>query len=194
LLRGQRRQVTVLFADIRNFTAKSEALSPEQTVELLNRFFYLVHETIWEMEGTLDKYMGDGLMAFWNAPLDQPDHALLAVQAAVHMQRRIQYNQAEWEFLGMPKLAAGIGIATGEAVVGYVGSGERMQYTAIGAHVNLAARLEALTKDVGSPILVSESTWERVGHLVEGRSLGPIEVRGFSEPVQVYEVTDLRSG
>lgn len=194
LLRGQRRQVTVLFADIRNFTAKSQALSPEQTVELLNRFFYLVHETIWEMEGTLDKYMGDGLMAFWNAPLDQPDHALLAVQAAVHMQRRIQYNQAEWEFLGMPNLAAGIGISTGEAVVGYVGTGERMQYTAIGAHVNLAARLEALTKDVGSPILISESTWERVGHAVEGRSLGPIEVRGFSEPVQVYEVTDLRSG
>ena len=192
LLRGQRREVTVLFADIRNFTAQSESLGPEQTVELLNRFFYLVHETIWEMEGTLDKYMGDGLMAFWNAPLDQPDHALLAVQAAVHMQRRMQYNQAEWEFLGMPDLVAGIGISSGEAVVGYVGTGERMQYTAIGAHVNLASRLEGMTKEVGCSILISSQTYERVAHAVEARPLGPVEVRGFSEPVEVYEVLDLK--
>ncbi len=192
LLRGQRRDLTVLFADIRNFTAQSEALGPEQTVELLNRFFYLVHETIWEMEGTLDKYMGDGLMAFWNAPLDQPDHALLAVQAAVHMQRRLQYNQAEWEFLGMPDLVAGIGISSGEAVVGYVGTGERMQYTAIGAHVNLASRLEGMTKEVGCSILISRQTYEAVAHAIEARSLGPVEVRGFSEPVEVYEVLDLK--
>ncbi len=192
LLRGQRREVSVLFADIRSFTSKSEALNPEQTVELLNRFFYLVHETIWEMEGTLDKYMGDGLMAFWNSPLDQPNHALLAVQTAVHMQRRIHYNEAEWEFLGMPELSAGIGISTGEAVVGYVGTGERMQYTAIGVHVNLAARLEALTKEYDCGILISEATYRQVAHAVEARSLGPVEVRGFSEPVEVYEVLDLK--
>jgi adenylate cyclase len=113
------------------------------------------------------------------------------VQAAVHIQRRIRHNQAEWEFLGMPDLAAGIGISTGEAVVGYVGTGERMQYTAIGAHVNLAARLEALTKETSCPVLISESTWEQVADRVEARSLGPVEVRGFSEPVEVFEVTDL---
>lgn len=192
LLRGHRREITVLFADIRNFTAKSQALSPEQSVELLNRFFYLVHETIWELEGTLDKYMGDGLMAFWNSPLDQPDHALLAVRAAVHMQRRIRYNQAEWEFLGMPELAAGIGISTGEAVVGYVGTGERMQYTAIGPWVNLAARLETMTKEVGCPILISQSTYEAVADAVDARPLGPVEVRGFAEPVGVYEVLELK--
>ncbi len=194
LLRGQRRVVTVMFADLRNFTSRSEQMDPEQTVELLNRFFYLVHETIWEFEGTLDKYLGDGLMAFWNSPLDQPDHALLAVQTAVHMQRRIRYNRAEWEFLGMPELAAGIGISTGEAVVGYVGTGERMQYTAIGAHVNLAARLEMMTKEVGCPTLISHSTYEQVEHVIEARALGPVEVRGFSEPVEVYEVLELTEG
>ncbi|MBD3293433.1 MAG: CHASE2 domain-containing protein [Armatimonadia bacterium] len=192
LLRGQRREVSVMFADIRSFTEKSASLSPEQSVELLNRFFFLVHETIFEHEGTLDKYMGDGLMAFWNSPLDQPDHALLAVQTAVHMQRRLQYNQAEWEFLGMPELAAGIGISTGDAVVGYVGTGERMQYTAIGAQVNLAARLETLTKELGCPILISDATYEQVKDHVEARSLGPMEVRGFSDPVEIYEVLDLK--
>ncbi|MEA3400377.1 MAG: adenylate/guanylate cyclase domain-containing protein [Armatimonadota bacterium] len=194
LLQGQRRVVTVLFADLRSFTAKSEEMPPEQTVELLNRFFALVHETIFEFEGTLDKYMGDGLMAFWNAPVSQPDHALLALRTAVHLQRRIEYNQAEWEFHGMPELAAGIGISTGEAVVGYVGTRERMQYTAIGAHVNLAARLEAMTKEVGAPTLISSSTYELVAEAVQARPLGPVQVRGFSEPIEIYEVLDLRSG
>lgn len=194
LLRGQRRVVTVLFADLRDFTARSERMSAEQTVELLNRFFLLMQETIFEFEGTLDKYLGDGLMAFWNAPLEQPDHALLAVRAAVHMQRRINFNRAEWEFHGMPDLAAGIGISTGEAVVGYVGTGERMQYTAIGAHVNLAARLEGLTKEVGAGIIISASTHAQVADAVEARPLGPRRVRGFSEPIEVYEVLELRSG
>ncbi len=192
LLQGQRRVVTVMFADIRNFTDRSEQMAPEQTVELLNRFFYLVHETIWEFEGTLDKYIGDGLMAFWNSPAEQPDHALLAVRAAVHMQRRIRYNQAEWEFHGMPELAAGIGVASGEAVVGYVGTGERMQYTAIGARVNLASRLENLTKEFGAQILVSRETYEQVAGAVEARAIGPVEVRGFSEPVEVWEILDLK--
>lgn len=192
LLRGQRRVVSVLFADLRDFTVKSEQMPPEQTVELLNRFFLLVQETIFEFEGTLDKYMGDGLMAFWNAPLDQPDHALAAVRTAVHLQRRIGYNRAEWEFYGMPELSVGIGISTGEAVVGYVGTGERMQYTAIGAHVNLAARLEALTKEVGARILISAATWDQVAPAVEVRPLGAHEVRGFSTPIAIYEVLDLR--
>ncbi|MGC9317637.1 MAG: CHASE2 domain-containing protein [Armatimonadota bacterium] len=194
LLRGQRRVVTVLFADLRSFTAKSEEMPPEETVELLNRFFALVQETIFEFEGTLDKYMGDGLMAFWNAPVSQPDHAVAAVRTAVHLQRRIEYNQAEWEFYGMPELAAGIGISTGEAVVGYVGTRERMQYTAIGAHVNLAARLEAMTKELGARTLISSSTYQLVAEAVEVRPLGPVQVRGFSEPVEVYEVLDLLSG
>ncbi|MGD9498734.1 MAG: adenylate/guanylate cyclase domain-containing protein, partial [Armatimonadota bacterium] len=95
---------------------------------------------------------------------------------------------------GMPDLAAGIGISTGEVVIGYVGTGERMQYTAIGSHVNLAARLEAMTKEVGAEILISDSTHALVASAIEARGLGPVGVRGFSEPVEVYQVLDLREG
>ncbi len=191
LLRGQRRVVTVLFADLRGFTAKSEDMPPEEAVELLNRFFLFAQEVIFEFEGTLDKYIGDGLMAFFNAPVEQHDHALRGVQMAVHMQRRIKLNAAEWEFLGMPDLAAGIGISTGEAVVGYVGTGERMQYTAIGPSVNLAARLEGINKELGTDILISQSTYELVADHVIADPMGPIEVRGFAEPMEVYAVRDL---
>jgi adenylate cyclase len=193
LLRGQRRVVTVLFADLRGFTSKSENMPPEEAVELLNRFFLFTQEVIFEFEGTLDKYIGDGLMAFFNAPVEQHDHALRGVQMAVHMQRRIKLNAAEWEFLGMPDLAAGVGISTGEVVVGYVGTGERMQYTAIGSSVNLAARLEGLNKDLGTDILISQSTYELVADHVIADPMGPIEVRGFSEPVEVYSVRDLKT-
>ncbi|HUS80412.1 MAG TPA: adenylate/guanylate cyclase domain-containing protein [Armatimonadota bacterium] len=192
LLRGQRRVVSVLFADLRGFTAASAQMPPEQAVELLNRFFLFVQEVIFEFEGTLDKYIGDGLMAFFNAPVDQPDHALRAVQTAVHMQRRIDANRGEWEFLGMPDLAAGVGISTGPAVIGYVGTGQRMQYTAIGDDVNLAARLEALNKELGTRILISQSTWELVAAHVAAEPMGPMQVRGFAEPVQVYSVSDLK--
>lgn len=191
LLRGQRRVVTVLFADLRGFTSKSENMQPEEVVELLNRFFLFTQEVIFEFEGTLDKYIGDGLMAFFNAPVEQHDHALRAVQMAVHMQRRIKLNAAEWEFLGMPDLAAGIGISTGEAVVGYVGTGERMQYTAIGSTVNLAARLEGINKDFGTDILISQNTYELVAEHVIADPIGPIQVRGFAEKVEVYSVKDL---
>ncbi len=192
LLTGQRRVVTVVFADLRGFTGASENMPPEDAVELLNRFFLFVQEVIFEFEGTLDKYMGDGLMAFFNAPVEQHDHALRAVQTAVHMQRRIKANAAEWDFLGMPNLAAGVGISTGEAVVGYVGTGERMQYTAIGSNVNLASRLEGLNKDLDTDILISQSTLELVADQIVSEAVGPVDVRGFMEPVQIYSVTDLK--
>lgn len=192
LLTGQRRVVSVMFVDLRGFTARSEKMPPEQAVELLNRFFLFAEEVIYEFEGTLDKYLGDGLMAFFNAPVDQPDHALRAVRTAVVLQRRLRLNAAEWEFLGAPDLAAGVGISTGEAVVGYIGTGDRMQYTAIGADVNLAARLEALNKELGTSILISQSTYELVASAVVAEPKGPVTVRGFSEPVRVYEVKDLR--
>ncbi len=191
LLRGQRRVLTVMFADLRGYTTTSGQMRPEEAVELLNRFFLLAHEVIWEFEGTLDKYIGDGLMAFFNAPAEQKDHALRAVQTAVVMQERIHANRGEWEFLGMPDLAAGVGISTGEAVVGYIGTGERMQYTAIGPHVNLAARLEPINKDLGTEILISQPTYDLVAEAVETRPHAGIEVRGFPEPMTVYEVLDV---
>ncbi len=187
-MQGQRRVVSVLFCDIRNFTVASERLAPEDTVSLLNRYFQLMHEVIWELGGTLDKFMGDGLMAFFNAPLLQPDHAQLAVATAIEMQRQIRLRQAEWEFYGMPSLTAGIGISTGEALVGCVSSRERMQYTVIGPHVNLAARLEELTKQFDAQILISESTYEQVKESVAAESVGEITVKGFAAPINVYSV------
>jgi len=148
----------------------------------------LAQEVIWEFGGTLDKYIGDCLMAFYNAPAEQEDHALRAVQTAVEMQKRAKANRAEWEFLGMPDLAVGVGISTGEAVVGYIGTGERMQYTAIGPDVNLAARLEPLNKELGTGILISQSTYDMVADAVEVRQHGPMTLRGFAEPMRVYEV------
>ncbi len=188
ILQGQRRIVSCLFCDLRDFTAASEQLAPEATVNLLNRYFTLMHEVIWEFDGTLDKLMGDGLMAFFNAPLEQPDHARRAVQAAIEMQRRIKFNRAEWEFCGWGELAAGIGIATGPAVVGYITARDRMQYTAIGAQVNLAARLEELTRELDAKILVSEDTWQLVKDTVITNDEGSVQVRGFAEEVNVYSV------
>ncbi len=187
-LRGQRRVVSVLFCDLRNFTPASERLAPEDTVNLLNRYFQLMHEVIWEFGGTLDKFLGDALMAFFNAPLSQADHALLAVRSAIEMQRRIRFNQAEWEFYGMPQMQAGIGISTGEALVGCVSSQARMQYTVIGSHVNLASRLEELTKQFEEDILISEATYQQVRESVEAQMVGEVTVRGFAEPVKVYGV------
>jgi len=188
ILQGQRRIVSCLFCDLRGFTAASEQLAPEATVDLLNRYFTLMHEVIWEFDGTLDKLMGDGLMAFFNAPLEQPDHALRAVQAAIEMQRRIEFNRAEWEFCGWGELAAGIGIATGRAVVGYITARDRMQYTAIGAEVNLAARLEELTRELDAKILISEDTYELIGEAFPTQYIGSIAVRGFAEETVVYAV------
>jgi len=194
-LRGERREVSVLFADLRNFTAAAEALPPEDTVAFLNRYFGLMHEVIWEHEGTLDKYIGDEIMVFYNSPVAQPDHARRAVMTAIDMQRRIMANQAEWEYLGVPGLAAGIGIATGQAVVGYVGSAldpanARMQYTVIGQNVNLASRLQALCKTLGCRILISDDTYRAVADTILAQDLGELAITGFQHPMRVWHVLD----
>lgn len=192
-LRGERREITVFFADLRSFTAASEELAPEDTVSFLNRYFELMHEVIWEHDGTLDKYIGDEIMGFFNAPLTQEDHARRAVMTAIDMQRRIMGNTAEWEWYGLPGLNAGIGIATGPALVGYVGSAERMQYTVIGNTVNLASRLQAQCKHLGCRILISEATYRQVAELIEAEDMGEIEIPGIQQPVHVWHVLDYRS-
>ncbi len=187
-MRGERRVITVLFADLRGFTSASEGVPPEATVELLNRYFTFMHDVIWANEGTLDKYIGDEIMAFFNAPVLQPDHARRAVRTALEMQREIQRRHDEWAFLGMPELAAGIGISTGLAVIGYVGSAARMQYTAIGHHVNLASRLQALSKELGQRILISAATYAELGDEFEIRAQGMFDIRGVGEKVGLYSV------
>jgi adenylate cyclase len=185
---GERRDITVLFADLRGFTSASEGVPPEATVELLNRYFDFMHEVIWDHEGTLDKYIGDEIMAFFNAPMLQADHAKRAVRTALAMQRRIHERRDEWRFLGMPDLAAGIGISTGHAVIGYVGSQSRMQYTAIGHHVNIASRLQGLSKELGQAILISESTYAELGDDFEVQAQGAYRIRGVGSEIEVYSV------
>lgn len=184
---GVRRAVTVLFSDLRDFTPGSGRLQPEEVVNLLNRYFSLMYETLSEFGGTLDKYLGDGLMAYFLSLPDEDEHAVLAVHTAVEMQRRIQANQDEWSFYGMPGLRAGIGIATGEEVLGNVGSPDRMQYTVIGPAVNLAARLAELTKTEDADIIMDQRTYELAQDYIDARCLGPRALRGFEQAQVVYE-------
>jgi len=188
IISGERRDITVLFSDLRHFTRATGNMQPEDVVSLLNRYFSLMHEVIWEFGGTLDKFIGDELMALFNVPLAQPDHTLLAVRCAVEMQRRIHSLSGEWAFYGMPELAAGMGIASGEAVVGCMGSPGRVQYTAVGVTVNLAARLEELSKQLKAQIVISQSVWEQVKEEVRTEPLAPAMLQGFDEPVQAYKV------
>ena len=185
---GLRQPVTVLFSDLRDFTATSSRLGAEAVVALLNRYFGLMYETLTEFGGTLDKYLGDGLMAYFISPPGDHEHAALAVQAAVEMQRGIRANRDEWTFSGMPELRAGIGIATGEVVLGNIGTPQRMQYTVIGPEVNLAARLSELSKTLETEILIDESTYRLARDYIVARPLGRVEIRGYPEPQAVYAV------
>jgi adenylate cyclase len=184
---GVRRTATVLFSDLRNFTGSTARLQPEEVVSLLNRYFTLMYETLTEFEGVLDKYLGDGLMAYFLSDEGDTEHAVLAVHAALEMQRRIEVNREEWVYYGMPELRAGIGIATGEEILGDIGSPDRMEYTLIGPEVNLAARLVELTKTAGADIIMDARTYELAKDYIDARCLGPVAIHGLEEPQVVYE-------
>jgi adenylate cyclase len=182
---GESREVTVLFSDLRDFTALAERLEGPQVVALLNRYHEAMVETLFGLGGTLDKYLGDGLMAYFGAPVAQPDHAARAVRCALAMQERLEaLNVARPA--GEPPLRMGVGVHTGTVVLGDVGAHQRREYTAIGDAVNVAARLEQLTKARGVPVLVSESTRAAAGPALAFTPAGVVEVRGRSQPLAVY--------
>jgi len=181
-LRGETQNLTVLFADIRGFTSMAEKMSPEETVELLNDYFNAMSDRIFSHEGTLDKFLGDGLMCLFGAPIAKGNDALNAVRTAVEMQQTLQEINKD---LGRP-LQMGIGINTGRAVVGYIGATRRMDYTAIGDVVNVASRLCAAASP--DQILVSANTHAEFGGELPTRRLEPVKVKGKAEPIQVYEV------
>ncbi|MBI4470723.1 MAG: FHA domain-containing protein [Acidobacteria bacterium] len=184
-LGGVNQVVTVLFADIRGFTPIAEKSRPEDVVRLLNQYFSLMTEIIFGHQGTLDKYIGDGLMAIFGAPYSSPDDPVNAVRAAMEMQRTvIQFNRGLVE-QQLPEIKIGIGINTGEVTVGYIGSERRTDFTAIGDTVNLASRLES-TAEPGQ-IRLSGSTRNLLPPDIPTRPLGEIKVKGKSEPVAVYE-------
>jgi adenylate cyclase len=187
-LGGEKREITSFFSDLAGFTSISESLSPEDLVELLNDFLGEMTDIILASGGTLDKYEGDAIIAFWNAPLDQPDHALRACRAALACQRRLAELAGRFEKkIGRP-LSMRIGLNSGPAVVGNMGSTGRFDYTAMGDTVNLASRLEGACKQYQVPILVGEETFVRVREEMAAREVDTIRVIGKKKPVSVYEV------
>ena len=183
---GQTRDVTLLFSDIRGFTTMSEEKRPEEVVAILNRYFSLQVEVVFHHGGSLDKFIGDCIMALWGAPLDDPDHARHAVACALDMADTLQAFKRELGALDA-SFDVGIGIHTGPAVVGLIGSDRRREYTAIGDTVNLASRIEGLTKDAKRRILVSRDTAERCGDAFEFVSCGTFPVKGRAQPVELLE-------
>jgi adenylate cyclase len=185
-LGGERRAITVLFADVAEFTPMVEKQPAEVMVTILNQLFTILTEIVFRHGGTVDKFIGDCVMAFWGAPDDQPDHAARAVAAAEDMQSWIEAGNEDWQRSYGVTIRLAIGVHTGEAVVGNFGSETRMEYTAIGDTVNLAARLEAIARP--QQILVSEATRQAAGDDFEYVSLGSRQVAGKSEAVELYEV------
>jgi adenylate cyclase len=183
--------VTILMSDIRGFTAMSERMPPENLVQFLNSYFAAMIDIILANEGTLDKFMGDAVMALFGAPIQHDDDALRAVKVAVAMQEKLRELNAQWIERGQPQIRVGIGISTGDVIVGNIGSSRRLEYTAIGQDVNYAQRIEALTKDLPSDILVNETTYENVKDYVEAEKFGPLALRGREEPVYIYAIRKL---
>lgn len=188
-LGGEKREITVFFSDIRGFTTISEKLSPEQLVHLLNEYLTEMTNIILAQNGVVDKYMGDAIMAFWNAPLDQPRHAERACNTSLQMEKRLKELQIKWTKKGVPALDIGIGLNTGPAVVGNMGSFERFDYTAMGDTVNLGSRLEGLNKPYGTRIIISATTKAKVEKKpFVVRKLDMVMVKGKKEPITIYEL------
>jgi len=187
-LGGEKKELTVLFSDIRGFTTISEQMDPEVLVRFLNRYLTAMTDIIFRHEGLLDKYMGDAIMAIFGAPLPQHDHALRACLAALDMTQELKKMQQSGMFQGVPKLSAGIGINTGWMVVGNMGSESRFDYTVLGDDVNLGSRLEGLNKEYGTNIIISEFTHEKIQDQILCRELDLVRVKGRDRPVRIYEV------
>lgn len=191
-LQGEKRRVTVLFSDIRGFTTLSESLPPERLVALLNGYLGPMTDIVMAEHGTLDKYIGDAVMAIYNAPLDMPDHAMRAATTALRMQRGLaKLNSGFQRDFGV-SLRIGVGLNTGEAIVGNMGSARRFDYTVIGDTVNLASRLEGQTKAYGIGIVISDSTRAELGDRFLCRRLDRLRVQGKAQPVEIHEL--LRAG
>jgi adenylate cyclase len=191
-LEASNRELTILFCDLRGFTTLSEHLPPQALRELLNRYFGTVTEIVHRHGGTLDKFIGDAAMAFWNAPTAQPDHAVRAVRAALDLAQAAGPLNAHLGAQGLPGVRFGIGLATGTVCVGDLGTPQRRTYTAVGDAVNLAARLEALTRELGVDLLVADSTRAACGQQLDTAldwlEVDECQVKGRQQSVTVFTV------
>jgi adenylate cyclase len=179
----------VMFSDIRGFTTISEKLDAQELAVFLNQYLSDMTRIVFKTNGTLDKYIGDAVMAFWGAPFEEPGHATKACNAALEMMKRVRELQKVWEAEGKPSLDIGIGLNTGVASVGRMGSSLRRGYTALGDSVNLSSRLEGLNKDYGTNIIVNETTYQSAkddGFVF--RELDLIRVKGKLQPVTIYQL------
>ncbi len=190
-LGGEERELTTLFADIEGFTRMAEKMGPQNTVAMLNSYLTEMSNVIVEEYGTIDKYIGDAIMAFWGAPLNDDDHAYHACAAAIRMQKKLLALHTKWIHYGRPVVNQRIGINTGKSVVGNMGAEARLNYTAIGDAVNLASRLEGVNKEYGTRLLMSENTYRLVNARVLSREMDLVVVVGKTEPVRIYELIGL---
>ena len=193
ILGGEQKKLTVSFMDIENFTTIAESMPPHELVKALGDFLGEMSAIITKNEGTIDKYIGDAIMAFWGAPKEIEDHAYLSCKAALEEQERLELLRKErWNLSGIPKFKSRIGITTGELIVGNIGAQNRLNYTVIGDTVNLASRLEGLNKYYGTNILCSEFTNDLVKEKILTRKIDIVSVKGKNLPVGIYEIISLK--
>ena len=188
-LGGEQRRLTILMADLRGFTTLSESLPPEQIVRLLNVYLAAMSEVITEHGGTIDEFIGDAILVLFGAPLPLDDHARSAVACALRMQQAMSQVNRHIQKQDLPEVQIGIGINTGEVVVGNIGSERRAKYGVVGHHVNLTARIESQTR--GGQILISEETRNELGNAVQVGCQLEVALKGLEGAVQLFEVRDL---
>ena len=197
-LGGQTQSMTVLFSDIRNFTTISERLEAREVVEMLNTYFERACAPLQAAGGSIDKFIGDAIMVEFGSPLPVENHAQRGVKAAIALSKVAEefsdWMNARFPDRNLPKFAVGIGLHSGEAVIGNIGSPTRMEFTAIGDTVNLASRLEGMTKEIGCVILASKSTIDAAGDIVNCGRSSEIKVKGRDEAVRVFEVLGIQKG
>ncbi len=187
---GERRKVTIMLSDLRGFSAISERLPPEQVVTILNLYLGVMSDIITHYHGTINEFIGDGIFVMFGAPIYRKDDSQRAIACAVAMQAAMDNVNEQNRALGLPKIEMGIGINTGEVVVGNIGSQKRAKYTVVGNHVNLTARIESYS--VGRQILISEDTYKDAGTaIVETRGQIQVEPKGIKEPITLYEVSGI---
>lgn len=187
-LNARRRSITILFSDIRDFTTISERLTPEEVVALLREYFNAMTSIVFKHGGAVDKFVGDAIMGLFGAPIAYPDHAVRAVRTALEMAEKVPELSPQWEAKCGKALRIGVGINSGEPVVGAMGSDHRLEYSAIGDPVNLASRLEGVNKEFGTTIVISETTYQAVKDHFRCRPLSQLKVKGRTVPLQVYTV------